>query len=340
MRSARLPATMSDPLAPAPAPVPSGLSTRRPRREDAGAVTAVIRAAEVAICGESLANPGDLLFDWADSRVSLDRDAWVVVDQRGRVVGYACSFGHDPADAIDLECVVHPDVEGTVLDEQLLGMLLRRAGEQADEAGLDRRAVTVSAHCVRQDVRRRALYERLGFERVRVFLRMVIGAGDLPEPPPWPDGIIVAAFRPGVDDHALHAVVQDAFLDHYRGTPVPFDVWSAQVFGDDDFDAGLALIARAGDDAVGAVVALTLPEAGYIEYLAVRRSWRGRGLGAALLVHGLHLLAARGVELIFLGVDAESATGADRLYRRVGMRVQREDDVYERRLEDEAVLSR
>jgi ribosomal protein S18 acetylase RimI-like enzyme len=120
---------------------------------------------------------------------------------------------------------------------------------------------------------------------------------------------------------------------------VAFDIWSAQVFGDGDFDAGLALIARDGDQAAGAVVALPLPEMGYIEYLAVRRPWRGRGLGTALLVHALRLLGARGFGHIFLGVDAESVTGADKLYRRVGMRAQREDDVYERRLKTDAPRS-
>ena len=323
---------MADLPTPGSVPAPPGIHTRRPERGDAEAVAAVMGAAETAACGHSLVSSGDLLFDWADPRFSLARDAWVAVDTQERVVAYACSFGTDPANAIDLTCVVHPDVDGAGLDEHLMGLVLRRAAEQADDAGVQRRDVTLAVACMRGDTRRRELFERLGFVHTRVFLRMVIATEDLPEAPPWPDGITVAAFRPGADDHALHGVIQEAFLDHYHAAPVPFDVWSAQVFGDEDFDPELVLVARDSDEAVGAVVALPIPGAGYVDQLAVRRPWRGRGLGTALLVHALHLLAARGYERLYLGVDSQSITGADRLYRRIGMRPQRENDLYERRL--------
>jgi mycothiol synthase len=323
---------VADPPTPAGVPAPPGIHTRPPERGDAEAVAAVIHAAETAACGHSLVSSGDLLFDWADPRFSLARDAWVAVDTREQVVAYACSFGTDPANAIDLTCVVHPDADGGGLDAHLMGLVLHRAAGQADEAGVDRHDVTLAVACVRGDARRRHLFERLGFVHTRVFLRMAIAAEDLPEAPPWPDGITVTAFRPGADDHALHEVIQEAFLDHYHAAPVPFDVWSAQVFGDEDFDPELVLVARDGGEAVGAVVALPIPAAGYVDQLAVRRPWRGRGLGTALLVHALHLLAARGYEHLYLGVDSQSMTGADRLYRRIGMRSQRENDLYERRL--------
>jgi GNAT superfamily N-acetyltransferase len=323
---------VADPPTPGSVPASPTIRTRRPERDDAEAVAAVMRAAETAACGHSLVSSGDVLFDWADPRSSLARDAWVAVDAQEQVVAYACSFGTDPASAIDLTCAVHPDVDGGGLDAHLMGLVLRRAGEQADEAGVQRRDVTLAVACVRGDARRRELFQRLGFVHTRVFLRMMIAAEDLPEAPPWPDGITVNAFRPGADDHALHEVIQEAFLDHYRAAPVPFDVWSAQVFGDEDFHPELVLLARDGGDAVGAVVALPIPAAGLVDQLAVRRPWRGRGLGTALLVHALHLLAARGYERLYLGVDSQSMTGADRLYRRIGMRPQRENDLYERRL--------
>jgi hypothetical protein len=60
---------------PASVPAPPGIRTRRPESEDAGAVAAVMRAAETAACGHSLVSSGDLLFDWADPRFSLARDA-------------------------------------------------------------------------------------------------------------------------------------------------------------------------------------------------------------------------------------------------------------------------
>jgi len=332
---ARMPDVMAEPSHPDLAPAPPGFGVRCARRDDVAGIAAVIRAAEIAACGHSMAEVGDVLFDWADPRFSPERDTWVAIDEDGALVAYAYSFANGLIDEIDLDCVVHPGAGGRGLDEHLMHLALRRAGEQAAAADMDERDVTVCAHCFRGDVRGRDLLERLGFSRTRVFLRMAVAATDLPEPPPWPEGVTVTAFRPD-DGRAVHAVLEEAFLDHFRPRPVPFDVWSAQVLRDQDFDPDLVLVARDGDQVVGAVMALALSEGGEVWQLGVLRPWRGCGLGTALLVHMLHRLAAHGCERLCLGVDSESPTGAADLYRRVGMRPEHEIDVYERRLGGDA----
>jgi mycothiol synthase len=55
--------------------------------------------------------------------------------------------------------------------------------------------------------------------------------------------------------------------------------------------------------------------------VGVRRPWRKRGLGLALLRHAFTEYHRRGVPRVGLSVDAESITGAPRLYGRAGMRV-------------------
>ena len=57
---------------------------------------------------------------------------------------------------------------------------------------------------------------------------------------------------------------------------------------------------------------------GWVDILGVRRPYRRRGLGRALLLAGLHVLKEAGMESTTLGVDAESLTGATRLYESVG----------------------
>ena len=64
--------------------------------------------------------------------------------------------------------------------------------------------------------------------------------------------------------------------------------------------------------------------------LAVRKPWRSRGLGLALLRQSFADFAARGANRVGLVVDAENTTGAVRLYERAGMRPVRRLDVYER----------
>lgn len=71
---------------------------------------------------------------------------------------------------------------------------------------------------------------------------------------------------------------------------------------------------------------------GWIFGLGVRRPWRRRGLGLALLRHCLGALYDRGKRRVGLGVDAQSPTGATRLYEKAGMSVYRRNGIYEKDL--------
>ena len=52
--------------------------------------------------------------------------------------------------------------------------------------------------------------------------------------------------------------------------------------------------------------------------LAVLRPWRKRGMGLALLRHTFAAFYQRGICQVGRGVDAQSLTGAQRLYERPG----------------------
>jgi ribosomal protein S18 acetylase RimI-like enzyme len=67
-----------------------------------------------------------------------------------------------------------------------------------------------------------------------------------------------------------------------------------------------------------------------VRLLGVRRPWRRRGLGRALLLHAFGEFRRRGFSRSALGVDAESLTGANRLYERAGMHVAARFDIYEK----------
>jgi ribosomal protein S18 acetylase RimI-like enzyme len=71
---------------------------------------------------------------------------------------------------------------------------------------------------------------------------------------------------------------------------------------------------------------------GWVGRLGVRRPWRKRGLGEALLLHSFNEFYQRGISKVGLGVDASNPTGATRLYQKVGMHVSVEDVVFEKEL--------
>jgi ribosomal protein S18 acetylase RimI-like enzyme len=64
--------------------------------------------------------------------------------------------------------------------------------------------------------------------------------------------------------------------------------------------------------------------------LGVLRPWRRRGLGRALLLQAFAAFRERGLGRAGLGVDAESLTGAHRLYESAGMRVSTRFDILEK----------
>ena len=71
---------------------------------------------------------------------------------------------------------------------------------------------------------------------------------------------------------------------------------------------------------------------GWIGTLGVRRPWRKRGLGLALLRHAFNEFYRRGKHKVGLGVDAQNLTGALRLYESAGMHVDQASDRYEKEL--------
>jgi len=170
-----------------------------------------------------------------------------------------------------------------------------------------------------RDTARLELFARHGYRHVRTFLRLDRELSEPVEPVVWPPGIAVRGFRRQRDEAAVHAAGEEAFLDHFRPAAMDLDEWLEYRFARTDLDPGLWFVAWDGDEVAGAVLALETPAGGYIDELFVRRPWRGRGLGRALLLHECAALRRRGLPRAYLGVDAANPTGALHLYRSAGL---------------------
>ena len=116
----------------------------------------------------------------------------------------------------------------------------------------------------------------------------------------------------------MHAAGEEAFRDHFRPAAMDLDEWLAFRFVRGDLDLGLWFVAWDGDEVAGAMLAFETPIGGYLDELFVRRPWRGRGLGRALLLESCVELRRRGQPIAYLGVDSENPTGAMRLYGSAG----------------------
>ena len=71
---------------------------------------------------------------------------------------------------------------------------------------------------------------------------------------------------------------------------------------------------------------------GWVSSFGVRRPWRKKGLGLALLQHSFGEFFKRGKKKVGLTVDAGSLTGALDLYKKAGMSVFSQFDKNEKEL--------
>jgi len=127
--------------------------------------------------------------------------------------------------------------------------------------------------------------------------------------------------------------VEEAFRDTWGRVPGEYDRW-LDLTASERRDPELWFLAEDEADGriAGACLSRVTANEGYIGTVGVRRPWRGRGLGLALLRYAFGECYRRGSRKVQLSVDAESATGAPRLYFRAGMHVIRSYVMYRKLL--------
>jgi mycothiol synthase len=208
--------------------------------------------------------------------------------------------------------------------DALVGELLAWATERAAEGGIQR----VWAPSALDDIR--AAYERRGFKRARSSYRMEIDlSSELPTA--TVEGIDIRSLGEG-DERVAYEIHQQSFQDSWEHVEESYEEWAHYLVEQESFDPSLWFIAWEGDRPAGAVLCRDREGVGWIGILGVLRERRRRGIGRALLAHAFHEFKRRGLPRAGLGVDAESLTGANRLYESAGMRVVRQLDIFEKLL--------
>lgn len=257
---------------------------------------------------------------WLTSpKVELERDVRLCFAY-GRLVGYVDvdPIGEDP---VRWWCDVrlHPHADFTAVVPDLLAWAEWRAGE-----GIMRTWAPSTLDALRRE------YECRGLRRIRASYRMELDLAELPEPV-FPDGIEVRMLGEG-EERVAYEVHGETFEDSWEHVRDPYEEWSHYLLEAESFDPTLWFLAWDGAEPAAIAICRLRNDIGWVGILGVRRVWRQRGLGRALLLHAFHEFRRRGLTRAGLGVDAESLTGANRLYESVGMHVARQLDFYEKKL--------
>jgi ribosomal protein S18 acetylase RimI-like enzyme len=297
-----------------------GLTVRRGRAGDVDAVTAALVAEEVAVRGRSAWDGSDTA-DWWRA-LELQGEAWVAEADGGAVAGCLGLFTR--GGSFNGWAAVAPEFAG-----QGLGVaLIRLAEERAGKLGGSRLHLGSFA----QNAAATRLFEGLGYRVVRHHYRMLIELDERPPPPEWPPGIAHGRFDLA-DARAVHAAIQEALADDWGFTPMAFEEWQRSRLESPDFDPTLWTVAWEAGEVAGVI--RCDPRrwgAGWVGMLGVRRPWRRRGLGLALLRRSFAKFYERGERRVGLGVDAQNPSGATRLYERAGMHVEAEHLTWEKEL--------
>jgi mycothiol synthase len=309
--------------------LPAGYTLRRPMLDDLEAVTNLINACSIDEYGLPDITTGDLRSNWQQPGFDLTTDAWAVLAEQGQIAGYADvvkEHGHFFAFVR-----THPAHIGQGIATALLRLAEARANERRNELASEEHQI-IRAFTTGANQRGQRLLGQHGYQVIRHFWQMKIALTGAPPPPTWPSGITVRALNPGEDLHPIHQVVDEAFQDHWEPEPILFEEWQQRWMQRAGFEPSLWFLALDGTEIAGTALCRYRVGVAWVGQLAVRRPWRKRGLGLALLQHAFGEFYRRGEREVGLGVDAANLTGATRLYERAGMRVFREYVTYEKPL--------
>jgi mycothiol synthase len=307
--------------------LPTGFQWRRPARQDAESIFAVIARHNTPLVGSPDITLADVVDELCEPGFDPSTDAWLVCDDTGVDVAYGWAFRKGSSRMVDIDVFA----DDAVVD-WLWAEVLARARELGAGAAHD--TITVDIGIYQTDTAQQARARARGFEPVTTFQRMRIDFDGPPPEPLVPDGIVV---RRGPGDEALlrhaHRVSTRAFVQHFGFVESSFEEWyqSIEAAGTSDW-AQLHVAYVDGEPAAmvrGSNQFVDDEDCGYVTTVAVLPEARGRGLAKMLLGRAFVDDHRRGRRGTILHVDANNVTPAVGLYESVGMRAVLAIDVWQ-----------
>lgn len=316
------------------------------RRADVAALTELMAAAEAVDRTEERSDEDDVTEHYFSGLVDLEADTRLVW-AGAELIGYAEVFGQRKVrgvHAIWLGGTVRPDHRRRGLGRQLLSWQLGRA-ERLHAQRHPTLPANVMCDASETNVGLAALARIEGLDEIRFWFEMHRCLDD-PDPPLPParavQGLRIEPYDADRDEEVRQSH-NTAFDGHFGSTERVPEEWRGYFTGARAFRPDLSLLAVA-DDPQAAIAGYLLAYVYAVDVLATGRrevyvgqlgtlpSFRGRGVGSALLATGLADWAAAGHQDVYLGVDAGNETGALGLYERAGFTVHKRSTSWGRRL--------
>jgi ribosomal protein S18 acetylase RimI-like enzyme len=268
-------------------------------------------------------SPEEMLALLDSPSVSAERDGRLLRDGDGRLVAAVTVVATDPWTTAHLHAAVpaHP-LRHRLLQWSVETGLALAAGREE----LRPTAVVDADGVAEEDELMSTVLAEHGFSPARRICEMRIDLSDDVASVPLPPGVHLGPL-PNDDERLaqLAEVNALAFADHDGDFAMTTADFAHFVRHTPSLRSELSMVAVDGERPVGLAVCMTDladPEGrtGYIGIVAVAREARGRGIARAMLAESFRRFRTVGWRRARLHVQVGNRTGADRLYRSVGMR--------------------
>jgi mycothiol synthase len=313
---------------------------RRPLTpDDARDWATLLAAIQDADRSNDYSSEEDLLeaFSWPGE--DFTRGSIAIYDGR-TMVGYGVVTSRSEAEPVHYmrhEGGVHPSYRGRGLGAGLLDWAEQTAVLLHDDR-FPGRPLSLSSECLSSNARAVALHEQRGYQPVRWFHSMVRDLSTAIPRAVIPAGVQITGYTPDMTEHA-RLVRNEAFRDHWGSTETSAENW-AYFLASAAFRPEFSFLAYAGSEPLGMLISRehdayntrTGHRDLHISLVGTRAVGRKRGIATALLATVMSAARAAGYDQASLGVDADSLTGAVRLYERVGFTVALTRTAYRKRL--------
>lgn len=302
--------------------IPRAYHLRAARRDELGLIAGLVQRVDREFTGFSEFDVDHMQRIATSDRFELVHDTWLVFHD-DEPVACAVVWDSEPNRMFYGFGVVVAEHRGHGLGSELVRQMEARARVRAQAEA------TLRVWAEMHDVAAKELLERRGFVFVRRNWSMLGGPDPSVRPRP-PRGIAIRSARGRDELRLFHDLLEETFADHWGHVARTYEEFEREVLASEHFDLTMWFVAEAADGPLGILMGDVVDDIGWVDVLGVRKEWRKRGLGEALLRHSFRDFAARGLNKVGLGVDTGNETGAVALYERVGLRAARGDDCYEK----------
>ena len=298
----------------------------------------LLRAHERAGRGWAASGEDDVRVEVSEHGLAM-RENLVVRDPDGHIQAWGSVHDRAPGRMLFVHIVDRdlPQDVARQCSDVLFGWAESQAREVGAARGLEVQQVDTGAFA--DDERQHSWLAEAGFTKMRTWWQMVrpvepVDADLVPDPALWErKGVLFrrvggkGRLPDEADLRAIHDVLEGAFTDHFNSQEETYEEfihrlredpghrwdhwWIAEIVDGDTPEPAGALVGTVSESAHG-------PDGSYVAYLGVLESARGRGVATGLLKGIVSDAAERGYDRVGLEVDADSPTGAETLYLRMG----------------------